>query len=159
MNIQFVEDNELLQDNQKIADELNTFCKNEVSNVNINENTYITNHDSGNLSDQVDKAICKCKFHPSNLLIKSKLENQNFFSFQPILKFDMEEEIQNMDIKKATTKNTIPHKILKISCNNSVETVHNLFNECLITCYFPDNLKLADITPVFKKKDPSSKEK
>ena len=156
MNIQFVEDNELLQDNQKIADGLNTFCKNEVSNVNINENNY---HDSGNLVDQVDKAICKCKFHPSNLLIKSKLENQNLFSFQPILKFDMEEEIQNMDIKKATTKNTITHKILKISCNSSVETLHNLFNEYLITCYFPDNLKLADITPVFKKKDPSSKEK
>ena len=156
MNIQFVEDNELLQDNQKIADELNTFCKNEVSNVNINENT---DYDSGNLADQVNKAICKCKFHPSNLLIKSKLENRNLFSFQPILKFDMEEEIQNMDIKKATTKNTITHKILKISYNSSVETLHNLFNECLITCYFPDNLKLADITPVFKKKDPSSKEK
>ena len=83
MNIQFVEDNELLQDNQKTADKLNTFCKNEVSNVNIYENTYIINHDSGNLSDQVDKAICKCKFHPSNLLIKSKLENQNFFRFNP----------------------------------------------------------------------------
>ena len=62
-NIQLVKDNELLQDDQKIADELNTFFKNAGSNLNINENT-------GNLSDPVDKDICKYKFHPSILLIK-----------------------------------------------------------------------------------------
>ena len=121
-NLQLVKDNELLQDDQKIADELNTFFKNAVSNLNINENTYIINHNSGNLSNPVDKAICKYKFHPSILLIKSKLENQKLFSFQPISKFDMEKEIQNIDLKKATTKNTIPPKILKVSCNTSAET-------------------------------------
>ena len=57
--MQLVEGNELLQDDQKIADELNTFFKNAVSNLNINENTYIRNPDSGNPSDPVDKAICK----------------------------------------------------------------------------------------------------
>ena len=36
--------------------------------------------------------------------------------------------------------------------------LNNLFNECLITGIFPDNLKLADITPVFKKKDYLNKE-
>ena len=34
----------------------------------------------------------------------------------------------------------------------------NLFNEFLITGDFPDNLKLVDITTVFKKKDPLNKE-
>ena len=131
-NIQLVKDNELLQDDQKIADELNTFFKNAVSNLNINENTYIINYNSGNLSDPVDKAICKYKFHPSILLIKSKLENQKLFLFQLISKFDMEKEIQNIDLKKATTKNTIPPKISKIRCNTSAETLQNLFNECLI---------------------------
>ena len=63
----------------------------------------------------------------------------------------MEKEIQNTDLKKTTTKNTISPKILKISCNASAETLHNLFNEFLMTGNFPDNLKLADITPVFKK--------
>ena len=69
----------------------------------------------------------------------------------------MEKEIQNIDLKKSTTKNTIPPKILKISCNTFVETSHNLFNECLITGNFPDNLKVAHITPVFKKKGPLNK--
>ena len=47
---------------------------------------------------------------------------------------------------------------MKISCNTSAETLQNLFNECLITANFPDNLKLANITPVFKEKDPLYKE-
>ena len=45
------------------------------------------------------------------------------FSFQPMSIFDMEKEIQNIDLKKATTKNTIPPKLLKVSCNTSAETL------------------------------------
>ena len=70
----------------------------------------------------------------------------------------MEKKIQNIDLKKANTKNTIPPKISKVASNTSAETLHNLFKECLITGDFADNLKLADITPVFKKKDPLNKE-
>ena len=122
--------------------------------MNIIKNTYIINHNSGNLSDQVNKAICKYKFHPGILIIKNKLENQKLFLFQPISKFYMEKEIQNIDLNKATTKNPIPPKLLEMSCN----TLHNLFNECLTTGNFPANLKLTDITPIFKKKDPLNKE-
>ena len=32
------------------------------------------------------------------------------------------------------------------------------FNDMLSTSNFPDNMKLADITPVLKKKDPLKKE-
>ena len=42
----------------------------------------------------------------------------------------MEKEFQNIDLKEATTKNTIPPKILKVSCNASAETLQNLFNKC-----------------------------
>ena len=90
--------------------------------MNINENTHIINYGSSNLLDPVGKAICKFKFYSSILLIKSKLENQKLFLFQPKSKFGMEKEIQNIDLKKASTKNTIPPKILKVSRNTSTET-------------------------------------
>ena len=70
----------------------------------------------------------------------------------------MQKEIQNIDLKKAATKNSIPPTMLKVGYNTSAETLRNLFNECLITGNFPDNLKLADITPVFQKKDSVNKE-
>ena len=82
---------------------------------------YIINHDSDNLFDSLDKTICKYKFS-SILLIKIKLENQKPFSFQPISKLDIEKEIQNIDLKKATTKNTILPKISKVIYNTSVKT-------------------------------------
>ena len=58
-NIQLAEGNELLQDDQEIAGKLNTFFKNAVSNLNINKNTYLINHDPGNLLNPVNKAIHK----------------------------------------------------------------------------------------------------
>ena len=76
----------------------------------------------------------------------------------------MEKEIQSTDFKTATTKNTTPSetpplsKILEISRNTFAEFLYNLFNECLITGNVYDNLKLADITPIFMKKDPLNKE-
>ena len=51
-------------------------------------------------------------------------------------------------LKKATTNETTPPKILKLNCNTFVETLKSLFNETLITCSFHNNLKLADIPPV-----------
>ena len=70
----------------------------------------------------------------------------------------MEKEIQNIYLKKATTKNTIPPKTLRVSWHTSAETLLNLFNKCLITGNFPDNWKLADIIPDFKKKSHLNKE-
>ena len=39
-----------------------------------------------------------------------------------------------------------------------MKTLHNLFSECLRTGNFPDNLKIVDITPIFKKEDPLNKD-
>ena len=52
-----------------------------------------------------------------------------------------------------TTINTIPPVVI-IQNNTSVETLQDLFNECLATGNLPDNLKLVDTILVFKKKDP-----
>ena len=41
--------------------------------------------------------------------------------------------------------------------NISAQFVHKIFNESVETGLYPDDLKLADITPVFKKKDPLNK--
>ena len=71
-NIQLVK-GEFLQDDQKTANELKTFFKNAVSDLKINENSYILNHNSDIISIPVYKATCKYKFH----LVKSKLKIPN----------------------------------------------------------------------------------
>ena len=48
---------------------------------------------------------------------------------------------------------------MKLSADISADVLQNLFNDMLPIGNFPDNLKLSNIPPVFKKKDPLKKEK
>ena len=61
--------------------------------------------------------------------------------------------------KKATTENSILSKTLKLSADSSPDVLQNLFNDMLSTGNFPDNMKLANITPAFKEKNSLRKEK
>ena len=78
--------------------------------------------------------------------------NQGKFSFKPIFKLDTEKEVQLINPKKASASDSIPPKILKIGSEFSADALQNLFNDMLKTGNFPNNLKLAYITPVFFKK-------
>ena len=63
----------------------------------------------------------------------------------------MQNEVQLINPKKANTGDSIPRKILKISSEVSADTLQSLFNDMLKTGNFPENLKLADKTPVLKR--------
>ena len=63
--------------------------------------------------------------------------------------------MRELNSNKATTFGNIPTKILKQSSKSCSDTLQKLFNDALRDGYFPDKLKRADITPVFKKDDPT----
>ena len=48
--------------------------------------------------------------------------------------------------------------MLKISAMVTAETLQQAFNQVLTTGGFPSNLKNADVTPIFEKNNPLSKE-
>ena len=137
--------------------ELNKFFKNAVSTLNVKENRFITSRSSNDISDPIDKAIDKYKFHPSILLIRKHLKNHDVFSFKTVEIGDIEKEINNINPKRTTTSNSIPPKILKKSSKVSARALHKLFNYSIEKSDFPQNLKLADITPVYEKNDPLDK--
>ena len=62
---------------------------------------------------------------------------------------DFELQIRLLNPKKATAHKNIPPKILKSSPEAVVNVLHRLFNETITKGVFQDNLKLADVTPVF----------
>ena len=67
-------------------------------------------------------------------------------------------EICSLNSKKSAAQNDIPAKIIK-KCRRWIAPVlQKLFTEILRPGNFPDRLKLADITPVFKKNIPLQKE-
>ena len=125
--IKFVEKDEILQDDDLIAKELNKFFKNAVSTLNIKENRLITNRSSDGITDPIDKAIGKYKFHPSIPLKRKYLKNHDVFSFKTVELGDIEKELNNINPKKATASNRILPKILKMSSKVSASVLHNYF--------------------------------
>ena len=77
------------------------------------------------------------------------------FLFKEVSISEIEKELIELNSNKATTFGNIPTKILKQSSKNCSDTLQKLFNDALRDGYFPDKLKRADITPVFKKEDPT----
>ena len=86
------------------------------------------------------------------LLTKNKTGNEKSFKFEAISVSDIEKEIKTKNPKKATTSGNISCKIPQLSSDTTATRLQELFNEYLLNCEFPDKLKLADMTPVFKRK-------
>ena len=128
-----------------------------MSTLNIKENRFITNRSSDGTTDPLDKAIDRYKLHRSILLIQERRQNHNVFSFKTVAIGDIEKKINNIDPKKATTSNNILPKIFKKSSKVSASVLLKLFNDSIEKTDFPQNLKLADTTPVYKKNDPLDK--
>ena len=148
--IKLTENDKLIQNDDKIAETVNTFLKNALSSLDINENSYIVNNESNTVLDPVERAIKKYEIHPSILLVKNKIGNEKFFKFEAISVSDIEKEIKTISAKKVTPFGNIPPKILKLGSDTAAATSQELFNESLANCEFPNDLKLADITKANK---------
>ena len=155
--IKLVEKDDVLQDDDPIAKELNEFFKNAASTLNITENRFITTRASDGIADCIGKVVDKYKFHPSILLMQKHLKNHDVFSFKTVEMSDIEKEINNINPKKATSNNSIPPKVLKEPSIVSASVFHKLFNYLIEKSELPQNLRRADITPVCKKNDPLDK--
>ena len=89
----------MLQNDQEIANELNTFFKNTVSILEINENPYIINQFSDDILDPVEKCIDNYEFRWSMLLNRNRINIQNLLSFHAIESNNMMRELLNIDPK------------------------------------------------------------
>ena len=89
------------------------------------------------------------------MLINSKLNRPEPFSFIKINNSDMEKEIKLLNVKKATTFKKIPPKILKSSAYSCSETLTKLFTCRMDNSKFPDELKLAEVAATFREDCPT----
>ena len=114
---------------------------------------YIINHNIPHIADPIEKAIEKYKFRPRILLIKEKTKcKANSFCFVLVTVNDVEKERKKLNPNKATTFNTVPFKMLMKTSNILAQFVHKIFHESVETEFYPDKLKLPNITPVLRKK-------
>ena len=156
INLTEEENNSILTNREQVAKELVNFFANAVKNLNIPD---YKNCDSlaENIDDPTLKAIAKWRNHPSILAIASEYKNRASFFFNFVSKEYVLTEIKMLDVSKAIQESDIPVKIIKANENFFAETICFYFNKALENGKFPNCLKLANITPVFKKGPRTSK--
>ena len=103
----------------------------------------------------IDRVIDSFQFHPSINNIKRNYKITSKFSFKPVSKEFVQDILNNLSSNKAAG-GEIPLKILK-EWDFSFHFLTNCINEAIRNKKFPDSLKLSNIVPVHKKKDPSDK--
>ena len=116
--------------------------------------------DSDQTENQIEHPILRIieqyKNHPSIIAIN----NQNMdrrFSFQEITKSEINQEILNLDSSKACQESDLPTKIIKANSDIFTEAIHKELNRGLEVGNFPCTMKLANVTPVYKKGNRSEK--
>ena len=109
-----------------------------------------------NIQEPVLKAIVKYRNHPSTLTIGKVCKKNPQFSFRCVDKDAILKEI--LDASKAYQDSDIPWRIINENADIFTDIFHYNFNDSIYQSEYPSILKLANITPVFKKGDRSSKE-
>ena len=89
----------------------------------------------------------------------ANFRSKSSLKLNSVKELHVKKEILNLSSKKATRKGDNPAQIPKNSINAYLSELTILINNCLKKGVFPDDLKLADITPIFKKEDSLNKEK
>ncbi len=62
-------------------------------------------------------------------------------------------KLRKVNIKKTTGYGGLSTKLTKIASPKSVTSLTCMINRCINDCVFPESLKMANISPVFKTKD------
>ena len=104
-------------------------------------------------ADGFAKIIDKHSNHPSIIKIRENIQKLHHFYFIAVNDKYIEKLMQRMDPKKAKGYDNIPSKLLRTGASGICSHVSQLVNHCLCVCEFPDIMKLADVSSLYKKND------
>ena len=89
---------------------------------------------------------------PSIITIKQHITDKNkVFSFRKVTEDEISSAIKTLNHKKATLSNDIPTKMIQQFSDIFTDFLYNNFNSCPESGIFTDELKLAEVVPVYKK--------
>ena len=123
----FIDTNCVIVTNRReICTKFNEYFVNVARNLNIDK---YSNLDAPDFKEYLHNSVTK------SLFVSSIIENETY---------DM---INSLDSNES---NNISPKLLKALCNSFCPILTYLFNSCILTGTFPDELKIARVIPLFK---------
>ena len=155
--IVLVEGENIISNDEYVAETMNVFFSNIVENLEINKHQvehFAIDDDENHISN----IIFNYKDHPSVTKIRETVNIDDTFHFTPVNVEQISETMKGLNKKKASTFNGIPSKILAENYDIISPFITKMYNDSNLNLKFPDSLKLADITPTYKKNDTTIKE-
>ena len=148
--ITLVEEGKVVSNESDVAETFNNFFVTITDSLGIieNENIILASED---FSDPIDEIVFKFSRHPSIQKIRSLDVNNGSFSFEKVSIENIKNGISELNPSKATTFKSIPPKLLKSESEIVSEPLQIIFNNSVEHSSFPDELKLADVSSLFKK--------
>ena len=156
-----VENNEIIKEDKEIAELFNNYFVNIVKDLNIpeiNHSKLLENSSTNITTEPIDVIIQNFSDHLSILKINEHINQTEIFSFKLINEMDIETEIKALNSNKAPGVDGIPVNILREAIDILKYPLAQLFNISIENQIFPNDLKFANVTPIFKKDENVKKE-
>ena len=147
--ITLVEENNIISDEKEIANIMNNYFINVTKTLNLKKQLGL-----------VRSGVNEFENHISIKMIHEKYPEilPESFKFQFLSNNEVKKEIENLDTKKSSRYGSIPATILKQCVNAYLPHLTNSINYSIQHSNFPQELKLSEVIPVYKKLDPLQKE-
>ena len=145
--ILLVENEKILSDDKEIAECFNEYFTDITKTLDVKDWPTPKNV---NIQDAVEMAIFKYKNHPSVMKIKENYPDiKDKFTFKQVLPEEVNAQILKLKTSKSARGN-IPLKVIKLASKVNLIKLCDCINANINNKVFPNDLKLADITPAFK---------
>ena len=130
----------------------NTYFNNITKELNLKAWTSVSGPIKTLFSDPVSKALVKYRDHPSIIKIRSYFGEESTFNFSEVTAEKVNKIVMSLNSSKATSGN-ISTKLIKLASKVCSPKLASCINSAIKSAKFPDPLKFAKVTPVFKKGD------
>ena len=147
--ITLVEENNIISDEEEIANIMNNYFINVTKTLNLKKQLGVGCSGINEFENHISIKMIHEKY--PEILPES-------FKFQLVSNNEVKKEIENLDTKKSSIYGSIPATILKQCVNAYLPHLTNSINYSIQHSSFPQELKLSEVISVYKKLNPLQKE-
>ena len=141
-----IENDSILTNEMSLAKLMNNYFINITNDLELKLDVFT------NTNVDLPSIIENYKNHLSITKIRSTW-NSTCFQFVTVSENDVKTVIKNLCNNKANLIGSIPANILKLSLESYLPKLTKIINDCFQNGCFPDELKLAEVIPIYKKGD------
>lgn len=150
-SIPICENGELITDDHKVCGIFNNFFRKIGSEIGFPENN------NKPMNDIIEEYAHHASVKMIAESINRNITHQNFM-FKFVSEYEVRKTIKTLSTNKAAGYDEIPAQFIKKIAIKLVKPLTMLINQSIRTNRFPDRMKRANITPLFKKKDKLNKD-